>query len=348
VVSVRADGSTADASAAQASISADGRIVAFASTANDLVATSGPVALAAIAIPPRSEVYARDIVAGETVLISVRPDGLPGGGRSVMPSIGANGRLVAFAANSPALGKPDNNSADDVFVRDMPPEPSIGPSPIDFGAQEQGTASEPHAATLRNDGWGPLAVGGTVVTGAAPDFPVLVNGCAGAVLHRAEACTVTLGFAPTETGPRVGQLRVTNDFDPGPRTVRLRGIGLPGVPKVFNPTLELDPPTGPPGFVTMAVGSGFPPGGIVGLAWSRGITPTLPPIVADGDGRIRVQVLIFHHDVLGDRQLTASPAGGPTFNPAVAGFRVSTAPSQPPSSVVLRLDDQRPGLISRR
>ena len=91
-------------------VSADGRFVAFASLANDLVpGTTFPA--------PR--VYVRDRVQHLTELVSAATAGpvsnVTGGD---YPSLSADGRFVAFSSPSPDLVPGDTNTAVDVFVRD--------------------------------------------------------------------------------------------------------------------------------------------------------------------------------------------------------------------------------------
>jgi PKD repeat protein len=91
-------------------ISADGRFVAFASIANDLV-------LGTLSFDDR--VYVRDRLLQRTELVSVRSDGTFGpttGGFS--PSLSEDGRFVAFASGSNDLVPGDTNGVGDIFVHD--------------------------------------------------------------------------------------------------------------------------------------------------------------------------------------------------------------------------------------
>jgi hypothetical protein len=94
------------------SISADGRYVAFASAATNLVGD----------VPPGSvQVYVRDLVSGELTLVS-RADGAlgaPASGRSLSPSISNDGRLIAFSSDAPELTPVDVPEGREVFVRDL-------------------------------------------------------------------------------------------------------------------------------------------------------------------------------------------------------------------------------------
>jgi hypothetical protein len=342
LVSVGLGGADATGDSGQASISADGRFVAFTSTGNDLVALGGVAVTAAIAAGP-SEVFARDVEVGETIRISVALAGGAAGGQNVGPAVGGNGRYVAWSSVSPNLVAGDENRLSDVFLRDLPPVPTLAPPLIDFGTRATGVAGPPAAAILSNAGWGPMTGAGSTIDGAAaPDYAVLFDGCTGRTLHRTEACTVTVSYTPTAPGERLATLRVTSDAPGTPHSASLRGGGSLA-------QLELDPPIGQPGIVTIATGAGFPPGEEVRLAWSRGITPKLPPIVADASGAFRVQVLVFHNDIVGLRDLVASPADGISFPAFGAPFRVAEAGGQPPRFMIYpALDNPPAAIVGRR
>ncbi len=91
------------------SISADGRFVAFESTASDLVSgdTNGTY-----------DVFVRDRQSGKTECVSVGASGVQGNDHSFGPSISADGRYVAFTSFASDLVSGDTNERPDVFVRD--------------------------------------------------------------------------------------------------------------------------------------------------------------------------------------------------------------------------------------
>jgi uncharacterized repeat protein (TIGR01451 family) len=93
-----------------ASLSADGRYVAFFSEATDLVPGN---------IQTAGQVFVRDLVAGITVLASVSLSGASGNGVSSQPALSADGRFVAFASQASDLVPGDNNGQSDVFLRDL-------------------------------------------------------------------------------------------------------------------------------------------------------------------------------------------------------------------------------------
>lgn len=105
-VDVAADGSAPNAIGGDGvAMSADGRFVAFASGATNL--------LDGATVPDgKSQVYLRDMCVGtgvpdgctpHTQLVSLASDGSPGSGKSDLPSISSDGRYVAFLSSAPNL-----------------------------------------------------------------------------------------------------------------------------------------------------------------------------------------------------------------------------------------------------
>jgi len=94
-------------------LSADGRQVAFASNASNLVADD---------TNSKTDVFVRDLRAGKTARVSVASDGSQGndrsGGFATGLAISADGRRVAFASDASNLVAGDRNFTTDVFVHD--------------------------------------------------------------------------------------------------------------------------------------------------------------------------------------------------------------------------------------
>lgn len=90
-------------------ISADGRFVAFNSTAGNLVTgdTNGGV-----------DVFVRDLALNQTTRVSVSSAGTEGDDWSRDSSISADGRYVAFSSLARFLVPGDTNSVEDIFVHD--------------------------------------------------------------------------------------------------------------------------------------------------------------------------------------------------------------------------------------
>ena len=330
LVSVDVGGTSSAGASGQPSISADGRVVAFTSLSDDLVALApGGIVLAAV-VAGRSEIYARDLGSKETIRISEARTGGPGGAQNVAPVVSRNGRYVGWASTSPTLTNDPDNKLADVFVRDLPPVAAVNPAVLDFGGRAVSVAAVPAAATVSNSGWTPLAVTRVAITGPArTDFRTLADGCRGTTLRRGQTCTVTVGFTPSRSGNRIARLEVTHGASGSPGTVRLRGTGS-------QASLTLDPPMGAPGVVTTVEGRGFPAGSVVHLTWDRGIPGRIHDVTVNASGRFRIQVLIFHHDQLGIRDLVASAVDG-TFPSVEARMQVVAGPAQPPTFGILRL-----------
>ena len=108
-VSVASNGSQANASSSSGRLSADGRFVAFASVASNLVPgdTNGT-----------NDVFVRDRQTGETTRVSVASDGSQGTYGGDSPALSADGRYVAFSTTASNFVAGDTNGVRDVFVHD--------------------------------------------------------------------------------------------------------------------------------------------------------------------------------------------------------------------------------------
>lgn len=91
------------------SISADGRYIAFYSSANNLVPGD---------TNDEEDIFVRDQLTGTIERVSVSSSGIQGNDMSYGHEISADGRYVAFSSFSDNLVPNDTNSAVDVFVHD--------------------------------------------------------------------------------------------------------------------------------------------------------------------------------------------------------------------------------------
>ena len=107
-VSLADDDAQASQRSFDASVSKDGRFVAFSSFAPLTDADRDSSS---------QDVYIRDRVAGTTELVSVSRKGFEAGGQA--PSLNDNGRFVSFTSQSRDVVKNDKNKAQDIFVRDL-------------------------------------------------------------------------------------------------------------------------------------------------------------------------------------------------------------------------------------
>jgi Tol biopolymer transport system component len=108
-VSVATDGSQANEDSYYTAISNDGRIVAFASDASNLVAADTNA---------RTDIFVRDRWAAATERVSISGSGAQANFGSFAPSLSADGNLVAFYSAASNLVAGDTNGAGDLFVRD--------------------------------------------------------------------------------------------------------------------------------------------------------------------------------------------------------------------------------------
>lgn len=120
--------------------SADGRYIAFASEADNIVPgdTNG-----------WRDIFVRDLAGGTSVLVSAAPNGVSGNGISSEPAMSADGRYVAFRSSATNLVAGDTNNVADVFVRDL----QTGITLLASQANSAGTApSNAHSPSLSADG----------------------------------------------------------------------------------------------------------------------------------------------------------------------------------------------------
>ncbi len=117
-ISVAADSTQGNGTSFFSSISANGRFVAFDSTATNLVPNDTNTV---------RDVFVKDRLTGAIVRASVAADGTQGNnaicsgvaGGSHSPSISADGRIVAFSSCSTNLGPTDTNGFVDIYAKDL-------------------------------------------------------------------------------------------------------------------------------------------------------------------------------------------------------------------------------------
>lgn len=102
--------STGNGSSTNPSVSADGRLVAFESSASNLIASDGNGAT--------SDIFVRDSKSNGIWLISKAYNGAAANGPSSNPAISADGRYVAYVSYASNLVNPDTNALPDIFVYD--------------------------------------------------------------------------------------------------------------------------------------------------------------------------------------------------------------------------------------
>ncbi|MDQ3849845.1 MAG: hypothetical protein M3296_04415, partial [Actinomycetota bacterium] len=108
--SVATGGGEADGPSAAPDLSADGRLLVFASAADNLVPGDSN---------QRDDVFVRDLTTGVTALVSAAQRGGPADGDSSAPAISPDGRFVSFSSSAANLVAGDADDKPDVFLRDL-------------------------------------------------------------------------------------------------------------------------------------------------------------------------------------------------------------------------------------
>jgi len=109
LVSVDSSGGQANDGSYDPVLSADGQIVAFTSSATNLVASDTNA---------RADVFVHNRTTGITERVSVDSAGTEADGSSSMPALSADGRYVAFRSDATNLVPGDTNALPDAFLHD--------------------------------------------------------------------------------------------------------------------------------------------------------------------------------------------------------------------------------------
>lgn len=135
-VSVDSGGLQGNWDSYDASISRDGRFVAFESGASNLVPGDSCC----------QDVFVHDRQTGQTTRVSVDSGGLQANGSSAQPSISGDGRFVAFESSASNLVPGDTNGWSDVFVHDRQTAQTSRVSLDSRGLQGNSISGEPSAS----------------------------------------------------------------------------------------------------------------------------------------------------------------------------------------------------------
>ncbi|MCO4746420.1 MAG: PD40 domain-containing protein [Proteobacteria bacterium] len=109
-VSVHSDGTAGNAHSFGPAMAADGRFVAFVSSASNLGGTD---------TNSSDDVFVHDLETQTTTLVSVATTGNSGNASATDPSISADGRYIVFMSDATDLVAGDDNGFKDAFLRDM-------------------------------------------------------------------------------------------------------------------------------------------------------------------------------------------------------------------------------------
>jgi hypothetical protein len=261
------------------------------------------------------------------------------GGLALVLATGWSPSPVHAAAALPSIALRPNCGP----VGTGPPAPPAGPPPPTYTIEVIGRNLSPgEADVIFNPGVHQQAFAGNIDTAGAEDdvvHPITVP---------AGTYTVTVqpfNFGEGPPPPSASAIFLVPcpppPVSPPPTTPRPSAPPSPGAsptprgspPPVLNPTLTLTPAVGPPGTVTVAHGADFPANTGIQLTWNQGIAAsTSSAIATDASGSFTATVLLFPHDELGTRILTAVsilPPNSSQFGFASASFLVVPGQVQP-------------------
>src|SRR5262249_43420887 len=120
---------SANAASDNPSASADGRFVAFDSSASNLAPNDTNGA---------KDIFLRDRGTGGTERVSLNSSGQQANGDSTKPAITPDGRYIAFISGAPDLVTGDTNGTTDIFVRDRSAGTTVRASVTSSGGQANG------------------------------------------------------------------------------------------------------------------------------------------------------------------------------------------------------------------
>ncbi|MEW6404974.1 MAG: hypothetical protein AB1649_24525 [Chloroflexota bacterium] len=132
-ISIASDGTQANSGSSDASISADGRYVAFSSSATNLVAGDTNA---------KSDIFVRDRQTGTTTRVSVNSSGVEADRGAYDASISGNGRFVSFTSTANNLQSQDPMGFEYVYVHDRQAGTTTLASIFSDGSRMYGTSEQ--------------------------------------------------------------------------------------------------------------------------------------------------------------------------------------------------------------
>jgi Tol biopolymer transport system component len=173
-----------------ASISGDGRLVAFSSDASNLVPGDSNGA---------TDAFVHDRLTGATSRVSVATGGAQGDSYSDWPSLSAGGRYVTFLSDADNMVPSDTNGRSDVFVRDLQlgttERVSVDSNGVQGNDQSGGSSISPDGRSVAYSSSASNLVGGD--TNSMPDIFLFERACSGSVSTYCTAKLNSLGCMPS-------------------------------------------------------------------------------------------------------------------------------------------------------
>ncbi|MGC2887623.1 MAG: choice-of-anchor D domain-containing protein, partial [Candidatus Acidiferrum sp.] len=102
------------------------------------------------------------------------------------------------------------------------PSVTISPNPVSFPATALGASSTPIPVTVTNSGTAALIISSIVPGGSNPGDFTSTNTCSKPVASMG-ACTITVTFIPTASGPRSETITLTDNASDSPQVINVTG-----------------------------------------------------------------------------------------------------------------------------
>jgi hypothetical protein len=107
------------------------------------------------------------------------------------------------------------------------PDVAVSPAAYDFGGAFVGEGMATTSILIRNEGEGPLHIGGTGLLGADAGQFTLATGGTGSTVFPGNSVSIAVHFVPATAGPKSATLRIqSDDPDENPLDVPLTGTGV--------------------------------------------------------------------------------------------------------------------------
>jgi hypothetical protein len=325
-VSTDAGGAQVSGASWEPSASADGRFVAFASSAGTLVGGD---------VNGLEDVFVKDRQTGVVTRVSVLTGGLDAGGSSFQPDISADGRYVTFRSTAPLVAD-DTNGLQDVFRHDRSTGITIRVSVATDGTQANGHSSAPRMSadgryvvfeSLATN----LVAGDTNQQGDIFLRDVLASTTTRLSVSTTGVQSDRLSYSPSisDDGGRIAFLSDATTLDPTPDPLTCDPTVNPPCSRAFVRTVA--------SATTTRLGFAVAQPGLSGIT-AEGYRVTEAVIAGQG---LTVTALIHGYLTIGGSQFSSDAFATYSFapgSPAVVDVPASTGPVQVPQRTSLAVD----------
>jgi hypothetical protein len=213
-----------DAASSDPVISADGRYVAFVSTATNLIAGANGL----------PQVYRVDRTTGDIVRVSESASGDPGGADSGAPAISANGDVVAFQSRATNLVADAGSDLLGIFVREVTVDRTTRISPLPSAGADRLAYVAP---TISDDGSRVAYLAIAVLVGGRAFVFDRTTGATQLVTESGDVAAVAISASGLEVAWRTSTSVARRVVDSGAATQTLAApTGTPAVAPAVSPS----------------------------------------------------------------------------------------------------------------